>query len=71
MPATRHRFSQCGHKGFGSFCHRCAEATRLENVVLPTLKKNSDEFHRMKELVAHLRAPKKRNKFVAEVDYNG
>ncbi len=29
MPATRKRFS-CSHKGFGKFCHRCAQADALE-----------------------------------------
>lgn len=29
MPATRAKFS-CGHRGFGGFCHRCAEAKKLE-----------------------------------------
>lgn len=29
MPATRKRFS-CNHKGFGKFCHRCAQAEALE-----------------------------------------
>ena len=31
MPATRHRFSKCQHKGFGSTgCHRCEQADKLE-----------------------------------------
>jgi hypothetical protein len=30
MSATRHRFSKCGHKGFGAFCHRCDTADKLE-----------------------------------------
>lgn len=31
MPATRHRFSKCGHRGFGSTgCHRCELADKLE-----------------------------------------
>ena len=29
MPASRRRFS-CNHKGFGKFCHRCAQADALE-----------------------------------------
>lgn len=29
MAATRKRFS-CNHKGFGKFCHRCAQAEALE-----------------------------------------
>lgn len=29
MAATRKRFS-CSHKGFGKFCHRCAQADALE-----------------------------------------
>ena len=29
IPATRKRFS-CSHKGFGKFCHRCAQADALE-----------------------------------------
>lgn len=30
MPATRAKFSQCQHRGFGAYCHRCAEAERME-----------------------------------------
>ncbi len=30
MPARRHRFAICNHLGFGSFCHRCAQAALLE-----------------------------------------
>lgn len=31
MSATRHKFSKCGHRGFGSTgCHRCEAATNLE-----------------------------------------
>lgn len=29
MPATRRRF-ECGHRGLGGSCHRCAQAARLE-----------------------------------------
>jgi hypothetical protein len=29
MPVTKNRFA-CGHKGLGSFCHRCAQADKLE-----------------------------------------
>ena len=29
MPATRNRFS-CNHKGFGKYCHRCAQSEALE-----------------------------------------
>jgi hypothetical protein len=29
MPATRNRFS-CNHRGFGSYCHRCAQSEALE-----------------------------------------
>jgi hypothetical protein len=29
MPATKNRFS-CNHRGFGKFCHRCAQADALE-----------------------------------------
>jgi hypothetical protein len=32
MPATRHTFGKCGHKGFGAECHRCQEAVRLEAI---------------------------------------
>lgn len=28
----RIQFSKCGHKGMGAFCHRCAEADRLEAI---------------------------------------
>lgn len=30
MPANRHTFSNCGHKGWGGYCHRCKEADKLE-----------------------------------------
>lgn len=31
MPATRHRFTKCGHRGYGSIgCHRCETADKLE-----------------------------------------
>ena len=29
MP-NRTRFVSCGHRGFGGFCHRCAQADKLE-----------------------------------------
>ncbi len=29
MAATKKRFS-CGHKGYGEYCHRCAQAEALE-----------------------------------------
>jgi hypothetical protein len=29
MPATRSTFS-CFHKGFGAYCHRCKQATDME-----------------------------------------
>jgi hypothetical protein len=32
MPATRHRFSKCSHKGFGAECHRCGEAARMDRI---------------------------------------
>jgi hypothetical protein len=30
MPASRHAFSKCGHKGYGADCHRCALADKLD-----------------------------------------
>lgn len=33
MPATKHRFAKCGHKGYGSTgCHRCEQADKLEAI---------------------------------------
>jgi hypothetical protein len=29
MPATRNRFN-CGHRGFGEYCHRCEQADVFE-----------------------------------------
>jgi hypothetical protein len=61
MPATRHKFSRCGHKGFGSpgpntqtGCHRCAQADKLE----ASLKENDKDYQAKKAEVARLRAPK-------------
>ena len=30
MPVTKKTFAKCGHKGLGVYCHRCAEADRME-----------------------------------------
>jgi hypothetical protein len=30
MPARRHKASKCSHLGFGSNCHRCAQADALD-----------------------------------------
>jgi len=30
MPATRAKFSKCGHRAFGARCPRCADADRLD-----------------------------------------
>lgn len=30
MPATKNRFSKCGHSGYGGYCHRCDQADKLE-----------------------------------------
>lgn len=37
MPSTRMRFS-CGHKGFGAFCHRCADSERFAKLADGSLK---------------------------------
>jgi hypothetical protein len=29
MPATRHRFSKCSHKGYGAVCNRCKTAEQF------------------------------------------
>lgn len=52
MPATRHRFGKCGHKGFGGFCHRCAQADALEKK-LP--KASAEAEAKMKVEIARLR----------------
>ena len=38
MPATRHRFSKCSHKGYGAVCQRCKLAEQL--VTLSDTPKN-------------------------------
>jgi hypothetical protein len=53
MPARRHSFNGCSHKGFGAFCHRCAQAEKLEKS-LPT-NIASEKFGRMKQEVERLR----------------
>lgn len=30
MPATRHNFPDCNHRGFGEYCHRCEQAEVFE-----------------------------------------
>jgi hypothetical protein len=54
VPHRRHRFSGCSHKGFGAFCHRCAEATKLEAALPKTI---NEKFNQMKAEIERLRAP--------------
>ena len=35
MPRLKKRF-ECGHRGFGKFCHRCADAERATRPVKPS-----------------------------------
>ena len=30
MPSTKAKFSSCGHRGHGAFCHRCQQAAKIE-----------------------------------------
>lgn len=46
MPATRHKF-QCGHKGHGAFCHRCAEAARMQSFADGKAKPKEGSFKGM------------------------
>ena len=56
MPSTRHTFSKCGHKGFGSHCHRCALADTLEKKAESA--KNDTKKAELKAEVSRLRAPR-------------
>ena len=56
MPATRHRFTKCGHKGFGGYCHRCKQAEDLQAKLL-TLKSSAPEHAKIKAEAERLAAP--------------
>lgn len=68
MPSSKMRFS-CGHRGFGSFCHRCKDAERLEalsvqSTTVPT-KKRKEATSSEKEEQARQEAQRKRYEFEA------
>jgi len=60
VPARRHGFSSCTHKGFGSKCARCAQADQLE-AKLPS-NVASEEYGKMRAEVERLRGPQTRHK---------
>lgn len=60
--SMRHKFTDCGHKGFGVYCHRCDAANKLE-VEIDSMK--GDVAKAAKVEVARLRgpqAPRKKNR---------
>ena len=57
MPATRHTFKKCGHKGFGGHCHRCETADKLQAKFAN--KKASEESQKAADEVFRLRGPAK------------
>jgi hypothetical protein len=57
MPARRHVFSNCSHRGFGGLCHRCAEADKLD--ALANKAPNKDEAKKLADEALRLRAPAK------------
>lgn len=58
MPATRHTFRKCGHKGFGANCHRCETAEKLQAKVAN--KKASEEVQKSVDEANRLLGPAKR-----------
>jgi hypothetical protein len=55
MPSSKTKFS-CGHRGFGSVCHRCQDATRIEAEVA---KLKTPTRTRKQELSAEAKAQDK------------
>jgi hypothetical protein len=45
MSARRHRFSGCGHFGFGAYCHRCKQAEELKAKANSLQAKLGVSFH--------------------------
>ncbi len=64
MSARRRKFSECGHFGFGSYCHRCKEGDRLIAASDGfSRSKDKDEVAKAKDLKAEgerLKAPAKK-----------
>ena len=46
----------CGHRGYGAYCHRCAEADRLEQATVKTRYISSMTVEQLKTKVQKLRA---------------
>lgn len=59
MPATRHSFGKCGHKGFGAECHRCAEADRMESLSGAKAKALGPQMGKRKDRVGSFKGWKK------------
>ncbi len=58
MPATRHKHSKCGHRGFGADCARCLQAEKLEKE--EEKLKDGPKKAALKAEAARLRGPQTR-----------
>lgn len=58
MSARKKRFPQCGHLGYGEFCHRCNQALVLERALAKA--QNPEVAKQVKLQVARLRGSKQK-----------
>ncbi len=64
----RKKFSECGHKGLGKFCHRCMCLNNEEiPVVLSSVKKRTPQEQLYKLDAENYRALKERKKLLERI----